>query len=251
MLVATVLLYTGLAGCSILAVALVMRYDLHRREPVHAIVASIAGGALAMGMCMAAQNAYVRATGMELEHDSVLKWAILAGVAEESAKFLTVCALAFLLRGHFDEPIDGLIYGSMAGLGAAILESARIQGMPEHLTTLPREEPIRLLGHLVMGGIGGFGVGLVLRVSWRYLPIAALCLAAAIALHIAWDVVAYRMADQTLPGEAPSFGYNAASIALMIGGFFFFRTLASICPPPIDALTAPANIPPPPVNPPM
>lgn len=240
MLVATVLLYVGLAGCSILAIALVMQYDLHRREPLSTIIATIGGGALAMFLCMVGQDAYVHAHSHDLELSDIWHWALMAGGSEETAKLGVVIAVAIVFRRDFDEPIDGLVYGAMAGLGAAIVESVHVQGAPMQLTTLPREEPIRLLGHLIMGGIGGFGVGLVARVSWRHLPIALACFVSAVVLHVTWDVLAYRMSDLADEGRTRHFGYTCVSIVIMLAGFFYFRLLVSVCPKPVGSPSAPA-----------
>lgn len=230
MLVATVLLYVGLGGCAILAVAMVMQYDLHRKEPPATIISAIAGGALAMFLCMVGQDVYVQSHPHDFDLGDVWRWALMAGGSEETAKLLVVITVAALFRKDFDEPIDGLIYGAMAGLGAAIVESVRVQGAPMQLTSLPREEPIRLLGHLIMGGIGGYGVGLVRHVSWKLLPIALACFASAVVLHITWDVLAYRMADLAEDGRQRHFGYTFTAIATMLAGFFYFRLLVTLCP---------------------
>ncbi|MCG3122617.1 MAG: hypothetical protein GIKADHBN_01009 [Phycisphaerales bacterium] len=230
MLVATVLLYIGLAGCSILAIAMVLQYDLHKREPLGIVLTSIAMGAAAMYACMAWQRAFVEANALEIAYTDIQRWALLAGVTEETTKLVVVVAVAVFFRRDFDEPIDGLIYGSMAGLGAGIMESVYVQGAPEFLTTLPKEEPIRLLGHLVMGGIGGFGIGLVATISWGHLVTALVCFLAAVSLHVTWDVLAYRMADEYGPGGQPPMRDTALSIGLMLGGFSFFKLLVACCP---------------------
>lgn len=230
MLLATVLLYLSLAGCSILAIALVMQYDLHKREPWHCMIIAVAAGALAMYGCMEGQE-FV-ATQWELFHntDAVVRWAILAGTTEELTKLLVVVMMALVFRTHFDEPIDGLIYGAMAGLGAALTESIQTQGIPHQLTTLPREEPIRLMGHLVMGGIGGFGIGLVRFISWKYIPVALACLVSAVSVHVMWDVIAYKLGDLRDAGGAITYRHTGVSIGIMLGGFLHFRLLVKVAP---------------------
>lgn len=230
MLLATVLLYLSLAGCSILAIALVMQYDLHKREPWHCMLVGIAAGSLAMVVCMRLQDSIVATWHVYDNTNAVLRWALLAGVTEEVTKLLVVIAMAVIFRRAFDEPIDGLIYGAMAGLGAAITESIQTQGIPYQLTTLPREEPIRLLGHLVMGGIGGFGVGLVRFISWRYVPVALACLISAVSLHVMWDVIAYRFGDARDATGDVTFRQTGISIAIMLGGFLHFKLLVKVAP---------------------
>lgn len=240
MLAATALLYVGLGGCAILAVALVMQYDLHRRESWQTMMLGILAGAAGMFLCMWGQEACVRAHLDSLDTTVVWRWAVLAGVSEEATKFLVVVGMALACR-DFDEPLDGLVYGSLVGLGAALTESIHMLGAPSQFTTLPREEPVRLLGHLVMGGIGGFGVGLMATLSWRYITTAIACFVAAVSLHVTWDVVAYHMADAAEPGQPPPYQSSGLAIGIMLGGFLFFRMLVSLCPVPLHAPGTPAG----------
>jgi RsiW-degrading membrane proteinase PrsW (M82 family) len=247
MLLATVLLYLSLGGCSILAIALVMQYDLHRREPWHCMILAIVAGGLAMYGCMKGQELLALRWDVFHNTDAVVRWAILAGTTEELTKLLVVVMMALVFRRHFDEPIDGLIYGAMAGLGAALTESIQMQGIPHQLTTLPREEPIRLMGHLVMGGIGGFGVGLVRFISWKYIPVAMACLISAVSVHVMWDVIAYKLGDLRDTGGAITYRHTGVSIAIMLGGFLHFRLLVKVAPHrrtiPIQAISQPAMVP--------
>ncbi len=240
MFAATALLYVGLGGCAILAVALVMQYDLHRRESWQAMAVGILAGAVGMYLCMWGQEAYIRAHLDSLDVTVVWRWAVLAGVSEEATKFMVVVAMALGCR-DFDEPLDGLVYGSLVGLGAALTESIHSLGAPTQFTMLPREEPVRLLGHLVMGGIGGFGVGLMATLSWRYITTAIACFVAAVSLHVTWDVVAYHMADAAEPGQSPPYQSSGLAIGIMLGGFLFFRMLVSLCPVALETTQSPAG----------
>ncbi len=251
MLVATFLVYLSLAGCAILALVLVVQYDLHRREPWPIMLAAIVLGAAAMLGCMRGQEAFIMANQEMWANAPNWKFALLAGACEEAAKLLVVVLMALLFRRHFDEAIDGLIYGALVGLGAAIVESIKTIGAPDTLVALPREEPIRLLGHLVMGGIGGFGIGLVRRVSVLHVVTALSCFVIAATLHVTWDTLAYRISELAEQNMPPHYGYTAISIALMLFGFFLFKFLVGICQrydraPP--AVPAPATIPPHPEN---
>jgi RsiW-degrading membrane proteinase PrsW (M82 family) len=90
--------------------------------------------------------------------------------------------------------MDGLIYGSAAGIGMALEETtvylAREAAAP--LAATVPVEAVRLFGHVVMGGITGFGVGLIhcRRARGRWARIAAGCLAAGVLTHFTWDYVA-------------------------------------------------------------
>ena len=81
--------------------------------------------------------------------------AALAAIVEESAKLLIVIAVALIFRSHFNDPIDGLIYGAFAGLGGG-----RRRILLLHRTFrckrrgLRGRKAVRLLLHLLMGGPG-------------------------------------------------------------------------------------------------
>jgi RsiW-degrading membrane proteinase PrsW (M82 family) len=119
--------------------------------------------------------------------------AIAAGV-EELARLAIVLALACGLPRHFNDPMDGLVYGSLAAIGMALEETtvavARESTLP--LGEVLPVEIVRLFGHTVMGGITGFGVGMVRRHgrgrSWIW--IAAGSMLAGMAIHFLWDYVA-------------------------------------------------------------
>ena len=61
---------------------------------------------------------------LHLGHDDVATRAAVIALIEEGGKLLTVLFLAnVLLRRQFNDPMDGLIYGRLAGLGMAVNES--------------------------------------------------------------------------------------------------------------------------------
>jgi hypothetical protein len=149
----------------------------------------------------------------------------LAAVLEEGLKLLAVVGVALVARKQFNDPLDGLVYGSMAGVGMAIEESVfYLRHGPRHHEVLPPVELARICGHLVMGGIGGFGVGLaaVHRRSW---PVAlAGGLGAAVGLHFAWDWLALSVADARDIGPR----HSLAGVAIMVGGLALYGVLTAL-----------------------
>jgi len=84
-------------------------------------------------------------------------------------------------------------------------------------------ELVRLFGHLIMGGITGFGVGMIHRHppgrSW--IPIAVACLGTGITIHFLWDLAALRSA---MSGGIAT-GPIAASIALIVSSTVLYGAL--------------------------
>lgn len=233
------LCYLTLAVCTMGFAAMVYRYDLYDREPLGAIVVAMILGGVGMIVAGRAQVDALAALGPTAAANWNVSMAVAAGVTEELAKFLAAGAILLLSRRWFNDPLDGVIYGSFAGLGAAIEESVAILAFDAPLDFLPASEPVRLAGHTVMGGISAAGLGALVRVRRngeelpggrgvlsRALPLWMLpvCLAAGIALHTVWDVVAFSAADagRMLPW------HTAASLGLMLGGFVAYRWLVAV-----------------------
>jgi RsiW-degrading membrane proteinase PrsW (M82 family) len=169
--------------------AMVYRYDMHEREPWWMLVgAAVAGGALMAG-------AFVIETFVQDlagATDDGLLAALLAGTLEELAKLAVPVAVLLLIRKHFNDPMDGLIYGSLAGLGAAIYEAAWWQWFappPDGANLVNSYGPsaVRLLMHTLWGGIVGSALGLiVMKKPWR--TTLAQRVGVVMLVHFAWDL---------------------------------------------------------------
>jgi RsiW-degrading membrane proteinase PrsW (M82 family) len=191
-----VILYPTLGFCALGAALLVYRYDLYDREPVALLVGAVALGA--GGMAVA--GGLEAATFARLPGGALPLLALIAGSLEEALKLVAVALLALFFRRAFNDPMDGIIYGSMAGMGAALEEGvAMLRLAPGPVRFLPPEELVRLCGHLVMGGIGGFGIGYVIVRGRRGLPAVGVSLLAAVALHFGWDLLALQSDAAAVP----------------------------------------------------
>lgn len=220
------LLYAMLALCALLIGLLVYRYDLHDREPWQMLLLAVvmgAGGMFLAGRVQVLVLRQVVSAGADVA-DFNLALAASAAVTEELAKLAVVWIIALGWRRQFNDPMDGLIYGSFAGLGCAIEEAVYLYGWPHGEVFLPLQEPIRLLGHLVMGGIGGFAVGLW-RVRFMAWPVAVPAgWAAAVGIHFVWDVIALSAGErgQMLPW------HTAGAVATMFSGLFLYALLVRV-----------------------
>lgn len=216
-------LYAMLALCSAGAIVLIRRYDLSRREPLWCMLLAVAIGAAFMYLAVLTQRGFIRDFSIaHATEPSRLQYALIAGTFEELYKILAVATTALLIRGNFNELLDGLIYGSLVGLGAALQESLALLLDHEHTSFLPMTEPVRLMGHLVFGGLASAGLGwfALRRRAWFYiLPIAYL---AAAALHALWDVVAFSSRDLLAAGKPIPPTHTLFSVILMLAGFLIY-----------------------------
>jgi len=215
-----VILYLTLGICSLGGAALVYRYDLYDREPPAMLALTVGLGAGAMALA----GRLEAASFARLETDSTATLALVGAGYEEALKLLVVALLALLARS-FNDPMDGLIYGSMSGLGMALEEGvAVLRAMPSGGGMLPPEELVRLCGHLVMGGIGGFGVGCLFFRGWKGMPGATGSFLSAVLLHFGWDVAALRAEAGTGLGGRESL----LGAALMLAGLLLYGRLVVI-----------------------
>jgi RsiW-degrading membrane proteinase PrsW (M82 family) len=178
------ILYATLALSAVAAGALVYHYDLYDREPAPLLALAVVLGAGAMAVAGRGE-AFVLAPALITSPSGI---AAVAALQEELAKLAVVLAIARLAPRQFNDPMDGLIYGSMAGLGMAIEESAYfLRHPPFQGSVLPPTELVRICGHVVMGGIGGFPLGMARMGMKRWPSALILCTGAAVGMHFAWD----------------------------------------------------------------
>ena len=208
------ILYATLAVAAAIAARLVARYDLHDREPWPLIAAVILAGGAAMALAGPIEDSIIRRAGAGAPAVALI--AAVAATVEELGRFGIVLALAWLVPRHFNDPIDGLIYGSSAGIGMALEETTAYLAADASapLAGTLAVEAVRLFGHVIMGGITGFGVGVMhhrrARRVWAALAVA--CLAGGVAIHFLWDYVALtNLMRADWDTEA-----TAASITLML-----------------------------------
>ncbi|MCH2201990.1 MAG: PrsW family glutamic-type intramembrane protease [Fuerstiella sp.] len=201
---------------------IVYRYDLYNKEPWHLILMT-AG----LGMMTGYSSGLIEDQLIEswnISYDQSMEMAWLAGTVEELAKVLVVVAVAFIFRSKFDDPQDGQIYGAFAGLGAAIIESRVYLTLEAPGLTTVGTEFARLLLHLLLGGIGGYGIGLArFRIrGWMWkLPASV---AAAVVLHSAWDWACGLPAQL---GEIPM-GPRYIAVGLMLTTLLLFGIMTHL-----------------------
>ena len=225
------LLYAALFLCAAVVAIIVYRYDMHDREPPLLLALTVGLGMGAMWLAGKAQVFWLEQApgGIGVSARNTPLVAFLAATHEEAGKALAVLAIALVFRRRFNDPMDGIIYGSFAGLGAAVEESIAVLRHSDPVSLLPPAEVIRLLGHLVMGGIGGFGLGLAFQRHRAWGWALAGSFLAAVLLHFVWDLIALPANDIRGTGApaAPTRGHSLAAIAVMLAGLVVYGSLVA------------------------
>lgn len=185
---------------------LVLLLDRRRREPWAPLCASFLWGAAAAALVAGEVNDALLAThGLG---DAVPK--LLGPAVEEIAKASALLVVLAVWPGELDDPLDGIVYGALAGLGFAATENlgyytlAALQGGAPGLTrALWLRGLLQGLNHAAFTATTGAAVG------WAYgrtarppAPAAAvlLGLGLAVVVHAVWNAVASEAITQVLCG---------------------------------------------------
>ncbi len=125
--------------------------------------------------------------------------------------------------------MDGIIYGSIVGLGMAVTESVYYMSLtawppPPEGPFIPPTEIVRLCGHLVMGGITGFAVGMMRMEMKRWFAVLLGCVSISMTMHFLWDWIAF---DAAMRGAMLSWQTIIAA-AMMLFGMVFYGVLVVI-----------------------
>src|SRR5687768_12622618 len=156
------LVYATLFACAALMVLFVRRYDLHGKEPWYMVLLAVAVGIVFMWAAGQVEDAAL--VRLQLGPGDLAAKAALIALIEGAAKLMAVLLIAASFRRHFNDPLDGLLYGTLAGLGMAIEESLLYLSLTLDKNALALgAEVVRLFGHSLMGGLFGFAIGLTLR----------------------------------------------------------------------------------------
>ena len=217
-------LYLFVSLSIILAALLIRRYDLYDREPWFMLILTGLGAAIVMWVLGYIEDMTLDALfGV---NPSAFQLSLVASTHEELGRFFIVLSIIMLFEKYFNDPIDGLIYGSVAGLGMAAYESFshwdRITS-PNNYELFAREAT-RLYLHSIFGGIAAFGLGPwhIRLKSWGWMILGTLILA--IGLHLSWDWISL---SQSFHQERETI-LIVASIAIVVVGTFAYGFLTAV-----------------------
>lgn len=182
-----------LATGGLLLGAMAYRRDGRSREPWWMLAGAAVAGVLMITVAFGVDRA-IQAALIDHGPQLSLRWvkSLSAAPLQTAAKLAVPVAILLLVRKHFSDPMDGLIYGSLAGLGAAFGESiwySFIATTPQPPTLLHAQGPnaIRFMLHTLWGGMAGYALGLVvMKKPCRGVLLQNL--GVVFALQITWDL---------------------------------------------------------------
>ncbi len=215
------LIYIAIFACAAGLAWKIYRYDRFEKEPWLMLLLTVGLGFLLMKLVGVAEDEVLGR--LHLAASAFAAKAVIVATLEDSAKLLVVLLIARFFPRQINDPLDGIIYGTFAGLGAAVAESLMyLSFAPTTFSTLGAELT-RLFAHSLMGGVAGFAVGIGARPDRARIPhplLVAGCLLVSVAVHFAWDVMAYQRAESVV--------HRAAPMLLMLGLIVIWgRLLAS------------------------
>jgi RsiW-degrading membrane proteinase PrsW (M82 family) len=193
------IIYVLMLACAAGLAAFVYRYDLHEKEPWYMVILAVGMGFFVMWLAGMAED--VTLARLSIGRGQFAARAAVVAHIESIARVTMVLAVAWLFRSHFTDPLDGLMYGTLGGLGMAIEESLLYLSLAPATPHTLGVEVVRLFAHSLMGGLVGFAVGQWVRPMSRPHPkpiLTAGCLAVAVLVHFSWDFIAYQASHRAL-----------------------------------------------------
>jgi protease PrsW len=192
---------------------LVLQLDRYEHEPWQVLVAAFLWGALVATFIAAIFNDLIgaivtRIVGEQL--GDVLTASAVAPIVEETAKGFALLLLYWIIRQEFDNVLDGIVYGSLVGIGFAMTENILYFGrtyQEDGLVGLGVLFYLRVilggLGHALYTGTTGAGLGFARETRHRWLiPIVVPgAYVLAVLQHAAWNFLAATVVPALLPED--------------------------------------------------
>jgi RsiW-degrading membrane proteinase PrsW (M82 family) len=192
--------------------------DRYEKEPRHLLAAAFWWGALP-----AVLMAFVVELFFSLPPNLIgpqaleaVRLGLVAPVLQEALKGVIVLIIAWRYRREFDNVLDGIIYGSMVGLGFAMtgnlisyVGSFLLWGFDGLHTTIILEGVIRGLDSALYTAIFGAGLGLgrLARQRWQRWVFPAGAFVMAVVVHALHNVLSYSL-----------LGLNTITVLLTVSG---------------------------------
>lgn len=197
---------------------IVLLLDRYEREPGWVLMGSFLWGALVATIFSFVLNTLF-SIGVELTWGimvaDILSAAISAPIVEEASKGAVLFLLFIFLRHEFDNVLDGIVYGSLVGIGFAMTENILYFGysfLEGSLVGLGLTVYLRAilggLGHAAYTATTGAGLGLAAQSNSLPVKIFAPLIGLGLAMfqHFAWNFFAATIIPAVVLGANPSGG---------------------------------------------
>ena len=162
------------------------RKDVREPEPLHFVLGTYTLGVLAALAWLRARAAID--ANLDWAHEPLLDAFVVTAAGEELVKLLAF--LPAFLHDENDEPLDGVVYGTAAGLGFASLENVLFVQMTGSALLGLERAFTALLVHVACSGSLGYWLGCARfargAARWR---LAGFGLGAAVVCHGLFDVL--------------------------------------------------------------
>lgn len=192
---------------------LVLQLDRYETEPWLALAAAFLWGALVATFIAAIFNDLIgygvtSIVGEQL--GNTLTTSAVAPVVEEAAKGLALVILYFVLRDEFDNALDGIVYGSLVGIGFAMTENILYFGrtyLEDGIIGVGVLFYFRVIlggfGHALYTGTTGAALGLAREMTNKWLAVLLVPLGYFLAVlqHAAWNFIAATIVPSLLPED--------------------------------------------------
>jgi RsiW-degrading membrane proteinase PrsW (M82 family) len=196
---------------------LVLQLDRYEHEPWQVLVAAFLWGALVATFIAAIFNdligsAVTAMVGPALGNN--LTSSAVAPVVEESAKGFALLILYWVVRHEFDNVLDGIVYGSLVGIGFAMTENILYFGRTlseDGLIGLGMLFYLRVVlggfGHALYTGTTGAGLGFAreTRKKWLIPIVVPGAYVLGVLQHAAWNFLGATVVPSLMPEDVNPF----------------------------------------------
>jgi RsiW-degrading membrane proteinase PrsW (M82 family) len=192
---------------------LVLQLDRYEHEPWQVLLAAFLWGALVATFVAAILNDVIGAIVTQVVGESLgqlLTTDAVAPVVEESAKGLALLLLYWLVRHELDNVLDGIVYGSLVGIGFAMTENVLYFGrtlQSDGLVGLGMLFYLRVIlggfGHALYTGTTGAGLGFARETPHKWLiPIVVPgAYILGVLQHASWNFLGATVVPALLPDD--------------------------------------------------
>jgi protease PrsW len=149
----------------------VRRFDRAHPEPLWLVLATFVLGGVSVVIAASVEyvcmhsTPYLNPSVMTLGGQliafpvALLVFTVVVGLAEEGAKLAAAWSLAAHTK-HFDEPVDGIVYGAASALGFAAVENVKYFAVGRLTATLIVMRSLTSVpAHMFFGAIWGYALG--------------------------------------------------------------------------------------------